>query len=260
MDAVDSHCHLFSAEFQDDLPEVLQRARQAGISTLIDVGLDLATSRAALEQARAHPGVHPTAGWHPHAADRLTDGDLEQLVELAAEPEVLAFGEIGLDFFRRPQTRELQVTVFKRLLAAAAEANLPAVLHVREAWPETLEILKKTRAGLSGVLIHCFSGSSAELTSCLELDCHVSFTGALTFPKAQDLRAAAALTPPDRLLVETDAPYLAPAPRRGGRNEPALMLRQLEVLADLFGLSLAEAAALTAANARRFFGLPGEAS
>jgi TatD DNase family protein len=255
MEIVDSHCHLFLQEFEPDFSETLDRARRAGLTAIVNVGLDLETSRTAVEMAGLHPGLHPTVGWHPSEIETMTDADVESLVELAAEPEVRAFGEIGLDFHRGAETREIQLRGFEKLLDAAALTRLPVVLHVRDAWPETFALIEERRSKLAGVLIHCFSGGLDELAKGLELDCHVSFTGALTFPKAGDLREVAAKTPPHRVLIETDAPFLTPAPHRGHRNEPALITRQIDVLACLLGMTPEEAATLTAENAKNFFHL-----
>jgi TatD DNase family protein len=267
MDIVDSHCHLFLEEFQDKPPMepgstlegVLGRARAAGVSAIVNVALDVDTTLAVLAAHEERPWLHPTAGWHPANAESLTGGDLERLLDLARRPEVVAFGEIGLDYHWRPEAAEVQKRAFRELLKVAASAKKPVIIHCRDAWEDLVGVLAQERAGLAGVLLHCFSGTAAEASRAFELDAHLSFAGPVTFPKAAELRRALSAAPRDRIMIETDAPYLAPAPFRGRRNEPSYLVRHLETVAGVLGIEPAEAAALTSANARRFFGLPGPA-
>jgi TatD DNase family protein len=264
MDIIDSHCHLFLEEFQDEpgapegsvLAEVLARAEKAGVSAMINVALDVETTEVVIGAHREKPFLHPTAGWHPGRAENLTENSLERLSELARRPEVVAVGEMGLDYYRKPEAAESQKRAFRALLEVAAAAKKPVIIHCREAWADLLAILTPVRSRLAGVLFHCFSGGPAEAAQAAGLGAHLSFAGTVTFPKAAELREALAAAPRDKIMIETDAPYLAPVPFRGKRNEPALLVHHLKTVAEVLGLEPAEAAELTAANARRFFSLP----
>ncbi|MDR1658411.1 MAG: TatD family hydrolase [Deltaproteobacteria bacterium] len=260
MDIIDSHCHLFLEEMAADAQGVLERARAAGVKQIVNVGLDLETSRLVLKSAKdsCSPAVRPAVGWHPHEAGKMTPADAESLTALAALPETVALGEIGLDYHYRPEDAPTQKTVFKRLLKAASEAKKPVIIHCREAWPDFFKIMEPERKNLTGVLLHCFSGSTAEARAGLDLDCHFSFAGVITFPKALELRQAFLALPRNRLMIETDAPYLAPQPFRGRRNEPAYLVHHLQTIAGLWQVSPEEAAAITGQNARRFFNLPAD--
>jgi TatD DNase family protein len=255
MEIIDSHCHLFLDDFGPDLQAVLDRAREAGVESVVNVGLDVDTTEAAIAMVRERPRLHPTAGWHPGAAARLGPADLDRLAGLAARPEVVAFGEIGLDYFRAPEAAETQRRALADLLEVAASSGKPVIVHCRDAWDDFFRLAAPVRHRLAGVLLHCFSGGTAEVARALDLDCHLSFAGPVTFPKADDLRRALAAAPPGRIMVETDAPYLAPAPFRGKRNEPAFLPHHLAAMARVLGVTAEEAASLTAANARSFFGL-----
>ncbi|MDR2422371.1 MAG: TatD family hydrolase [Deltaproteobacteria bacterium] len=253
---VDAHCHLFLSDYESDLPEVLLRAKEAGVLAVVNSGLDAATSLKALSLAEGRQELAATAGWHPHDAEKCQKEDLLELERVAQSPGIVALGEIGLDFYRLHSPAKTQERVFAELLDLAAQLNLPVVVHTREAFKETMAILKPRRAALSRVLIHCFTGSWAEAQAYASLGCHFSIPGVLTFPKSTELRATVARIPRDLLLMETDGPYLAPVPRRGKRNEPAFLTHSLQALAETIGLSPLETARLTAQNAIRFFGLP----
>jgi TatD DNase family protein len=279
MEIIDSHCHLFLEEFRDPprepyapagadtappgearLETVLERARRAGVEAVVNVALDVDSTLEVLEAHRRRPWLHPTAGWHPGRAGSLTAPDLDRLAALAAQDEVAAFGEIGLDYFRDPGAAPAQKRALAGLLEVAASVGKPVRIHCREAWDDLLAMLAPIRPRLAGVLFHCFSGTEAEVAKAAELDAHLSFAGPVTFPKAEALRRALAAAPRDRIMIETDAPYLAPAPFRGRVNEPAMLVHHIEAVAGVLGLEPAEAAALTAANARRFFSLPDPAA
>ncbi|MDR1079987.1 MAG: TatD family hydrolase [Deltaproteobacteria bacterium] len=259
MDIFDSHTHLFLDDFDSDRGEVLRRAAEAGVTRLINVGLDLESSRTALELSRKTPGHYATAGWHPHDAARMTPEDPARLAELARDPLVVAIGEIGLDFYRDRSPRDVQLVAFRSLLEAASGTSLPVVIHTREAYGETRSVLAEFRDSLSGILIHCFTSGPREAEGYLELGCFLSLPGVLTYKNAAPMREAAAMIPRDRILVETDAPYLAPVPRRSRRNEPSYLPFLLEELGRVLDISAPEAAELTTANALRFFGLEGVA-
>jgi TatD DNase family protein len=259
MEIIDSHSHLFLEEFKDDFDQVIGRARMSGLSRIINVGLNLKSSLKAIKQAESAPGLHPTVGWHPHEAKNLTDSDLPLLVDLAKKPEVVAFGEIGLDFFHNHSTPEIQIKAFGELLSAATEVGKPVIIHCRDAFDAFFDIIAPLRGKLPGVLLHCFSGTQEIAKKSLDLDFHLSFSGSLTYPKLSELRQIAKTVPRDRILIETDAPFLAPGPHRGHRNEPAMMVYHiLPILAESLQISLWEAAETTAQNTTRFFSLTGK--
>ncbi len=259
---VDSHCHLTAEDFSRDFDATLDRARAAGVVAVLDVGLGPEGARRTLTAAARYPLLRPVLGWHPHEADEFTPQGLRELVDLARRPEVVGFGEIGLDFALNFSTRENQLRAFESLLEAATDLDLPVVIHSRDAFRETLDLLVKYAPGLKkGGVIHCFTRGWDEAGAWLDLGFDLSLPGVLTFPRHPGLAEAVSRAPAGRLLVETDAPYLTPAPFRGRRNEPAHLVWTLKALAGLRGLTLTEAANLTAANAVRRFGLelPGEA-
>ncbi len=244
---VDSHCHL---DPEADLAQVLGEARAAGVEYLVNVGTDVASSRGAIEVAQANAGVWATAGVHPHDAA----GGLEGLEELTLADRVVAIGECGLDYHYDHSPRETQREAFAAQLAIASRVGLPVVVHAREAWPDTFEILR-AEAGSLTVVMHCFTGGPDEARQCLDLGAYLSFSGIVTFPNAPEVREAAALCPPDRLLVETDSPYLAPVPNRGRRNQPAWVPHVGAVVAEARGEGVWEVAERTTDNAVAVFGL-----
>lgn len=248
---VDSHCHLQDSAFDADRDEVLARSLEA-CGGLVVAGDDLASSRAALPLTG--PRVRSTAGVHPHHADTVADDTLECLRCLFGKPGVAALGEIGLDYHYDNAPRPDQRRAFERQLALALELGVPIVVHSRSAEEDTRAILDAAGRRLSGVM-HCFSGGPAFAESCLALGLHISFAGNVTFPRADDLRAAARTVPLDRLLVETDAPYLAPQPVRGNRCEPAHARYTAQRLAEEKCIEFGILAAATARNAARVFGL-----
>lgn len=259
---VDSHAHLDGPEFDADRDEVIQRARDAGVSTILNVGTGDPHSGAlerAVELADKHRDVYAAVGTHPHDA-RLFDHKAEQRITglIKQSPRVIAWGEIGLDFHYDNSPRDVQLKVFRRQLQLARDANLPVIIHTREAEKETVEILKSEWAscGLPGVM-HCFSGSLQLAQQAIELGFSISFSGIVTFKKAEDLRGVAREVPLDRLLIETDCPFLAPVPFRGKRNEPAYVLEVARCLADIYGMSVEKLGEITTANFWRVFSLPG---
>lgn len=239
MRLVDSHCHLDDEQFSGDREQVIERARAAGVGTLVVIG-----SEGAVRLAEQYPFIFATAGIHPHDAAKA---DLERIRDLLHRPRVLAAGEIGLDYHYDFSPRDVQRAVFAKQLGLAAEARKPIVIHTREAWDDTLRILREHGLPHGGIM-HCFTGGPEQASEALALGFHISFGGVLTFPKARMVRDAAALVPEDRLLVETDAPYLAPVPYRGRRNEPAFVLETARKLAEIRGVAPEHIAAVTAAN------------
>lgn len=255
MKLVDSHCHLDDEKFAADLDAVIERAQAAGVGRMLAIGTgdgppDL---EVAIRLAEAHSCFYATVGVHPHDAAKATPATFDQLRALAAHPKVLAIGEIGLDYHYDFSPRAVQREVFRAELRLAAEAGKPVVIHTREAWDDMLRILDEHTPG--AVIMHCFTGGPDDARQCLERGFYLSFGGVLSFPKAENVREAARITPDDRLLVETDAPYLAPVPHRGKRNEPAFLIDTVRRLAEVRGTSGEEMATLTTQNFERLFGL-----
>jgi len=251
----DSHAHLDLEDHFPDQAAVLRRAREAGVLLVLNVATGLADAPQVMDTAGKSPGVFAVIGVHPHGAGRMTDKDLEALEPLAADPRVVAIGEIGLDFYRRRSPEEVQQYWFRRQLEFAVGRRKVVVIHTREATPVTLSILREYRGRLAGGVMHCFGGSLAEAHNFLDLGFYLSFSGALTYPKADPLRQVAAQVPLDRVLVETDCPYLTPQPWRGKRNEPAYVAATARELAHCRGITLEEAAAATWKNTLAVFGL-----
>ncbi len=255
MTFIDSHCHLDDKQFDADREAVIERAHAAGVETMLAVGTgngppDL---EAGIRLADGHPQMYASVGVHPHDASKAAPETFERLRELLKHPRVVAIGEIGLDYHYNFSPPEIQREVFARQLEMAREAARPVIIHTREAWPDTLRLIEEARPA-SGIM-HCFSGGPEEAAQSLALGFHISFAGVVTFPKALEVQAAARMVPLDRLLIETDAPYLAPVPHRGKRNEPAFVVETARKLAELRGVTVEEIASVTAENFRRLFGM-----
>jgi TatD DNase family protein len=246
---VDSHCHLDDAKFDADREAVIDRARAAGVGRLLAVGSGPPDLEAGLRLAEAWSHIVASAGVHPHEASKATSETFERLSELLAHPKVVGVGEIGLDYHYDFSPRKVQREVFARQLAMARK---PVIIHTREAWDDTVRLLAE-HPGVRGVF-HCFSGGPREAEQALAMGFYISFAGVVTFPKAAGIQEAARLVPADRLLVETDAPYLAPAPHRGKRNEPAFVVETTRRVAELRGETLEHLAAATTRNFERLFG------
>lgn len=249
---VDSHCHLDSLE--GDLTGALNRASEAGVTTMVTIGTDLPSSREAVRLASEHPGVYATVGIHPYDAEDFDEVVGAEIESLATQPRVVAVGEVGLDFYREHASPESQQRVFAAQIELAKRLNLPMVMHIREAFPQVIEQLNQ--AGAPGTLIfHCFSGGAPEARIAVEMGGFVSFAGNVSYKNAETLREAARVVPLDRLMVETDSPYLSPLPHRGKPNEPRNVAHVGAALAAALGLPVEEIAEATTANARRAFGL-----
>lgn len=250
---IDTHCHLNLTDFEGDLQEVRRRAEEEGVEAAVIVGIDLETSRRALDLAAEDPWLVPSVGIHPHDAADLDRAALETLAEMAGS--AAAVGETGLDYYRMRSPREAQREAFRSHLDLARQMKRPVVIHCRDAHGDILEDLKSAGRDISGVM-HCFSGDEEFARSCLDLGLHISIAGPVTYPKSDRLREAAAAVPEDRLLLETDCPFLAPQPVRGKRNEPAYVRFTGEAVAHLRGLEPERLGEITAANARALFGIP----
>ncbi len=244
----DSHCHVHDEGIPDGTDGAIAAAHAAGVTTLVTVGCDRATSLAAIAAAETHVGVHATVGLHPHEA-RFGVDTIRDLID---HPTVVAVGEAGLDFHYDHSPRDDQRRAFAEQIALAHEHQLPLVIHTREAWSETFDLLAAEGVP-EQTIFHCFTGGPEELRRCLDLGAFVSFSGIVTFPNATDVREAAARCPLDRMLVETDSPYLAPVPHRGRRNRPAWVPDVGEGIAALHGVTAESVRTATHANARLAF-------
>jgi TatD DNase family protein len=251
---VDHHCHLDFPDFADELDAVLARARAAGVGAIVSISTRLKRLANLIAIAEANDKVFCSVGTHPHYAHEELDIPLEELVRLAAHPKVVAIGEAGLDYFYDNSPRQAQAEGFRRHIAAARVTQLPLVIHARDADADVAAILEaETAKGAFPAVLHCFTGGEDLARRGLALGHYISFSGILTFKKSDSLRQVAALVPLDRLLVETDAPYLAPAPFRGKRNEPAYLKHTAEALAQVKGVSHQELARITTANFLRLY-------
>ncbi len=257
---IDTHCHIQTEEFDEDRDAVLERAAEAGVGTLIVVGGagDLSTNEKAVRLADEHAGVYATVGMHPHDAKDVGAADMARLRDLARHPKVVAIGETGLDFHYDHSPRQVQRDMFERFAALAVETGLPIVVHNRESDREVAETIRSRGGGALHGVIHCFSSDAAAARTFLDLGFYLSFSGIVTFKNAEGLRDVARQVPADRLLIETDAPFLAPVPKRGRRNEPAYVRFVAETLAQVRDVGVDEIAGVVSRNARRLFGLPAE--
>ena len=261
---VDSHAHLETEQFEADREQVIARAREAGIETILAIGSGTGPGSldCAIRLAEQHDFIYATIGIHPHEAKLARDADFEEMAQLATRPKVIAWGEIGLDYFYDHSPRDIQQQVFLRQLEMAQAAKLPIVIHCRpsdgsdDAWEDCLTLLRERWAGSGlGGILHCFTGTMAHATRALDMGFMISFAGNVTFPKAQQIRDAAREVPLDRMLIETDSPFLAPVPHRGKRNEPSFVKEVARQVAELRGLSTEDVGLQTANNFYRFFSL-----
>lgn len=253
---VDTHAHLDQEEFDDDRSEVIARALAAGVEQIVSVGVSASSSDATFTLAQQWPGVFASVGIHPNYCAQAGEGDWERILALTGQPKVVALGETGLDRHWNYSPFELQQDYFDRHLRLMQQTGLPIIIHTRESEADVMAMLREARgrAPLRGVM-HSFVGDAAMAAECLALGMHISFAGMVTFKKSQPLREVAATIPAERLLVETDSPYLSPHPLRGKRNEPAHVVHTLACLAEVRGCTAAGLAAVTTANARHLFGL-----
>jgi TatD DNase family protein len=254
MSLVDTHAHLDQEEFNDDRDEMIGRAAAAGIETIVAVGVTADSSAAVVALAAAHSGVFAAVGIQPNYTAAAEPGDWERIVELAAAPRVVALGETGLDRHWDYAPFAVQQDYFDRHLRLSQERNLPFIVHTRESDVDVLAMLHEARqrGPLAGVM-HSFTGTAETAAECVELGLYISFAGMVTFKKSDSLRAVAATIPAERILIETDSPYLSPQPLRGKRNEPANLVHTAACLAEVRGVSSADFASQTRANARSLF-------
>lgn len=250
---IDTHAHLNASQFDPDRAEILARAVEHGVTRIINIGYDLPSSYASVELAHAHGMMWAAVGIQPHYASTTTEDDLAELQTLLQQPKVVALGEIGLDYYHDRAPHDLQESLFRRQLVIARERDLPVVIHSRDAQADTVRILSDAARGQSGIM-HSFSGDWAYAEACLDVGFYLSFSGPLTFKKAIELHEVARRIPLDKVLIETDSPYLAPHPLRGKRNEPAYVRYVAQAFADLRGMTLDEIATITTENAEKVFG------
>ena len=247
---VDTHCHL---DMFEDVQDVMERMREAGVDRAVTIGVDLASSEWAVNAAAAHDQLWATVGLHPHDAKDRTDALMQRLLELASRPRVVAVGEAGLDYHYDNSPRDVQREVFAEQIRMAKRVGSALVIHTRDAWDDTFAILE--REGLpQRTVFHCWSGDVDRARRAIEMGATLSFAGTITFRNAQPLRDAAAVTPLDRIVVETDSPFLTPHPHRGKRNEPAYVRLVSEAIARLKRIELADAERALRDNAARLFG------
>ncbi|MFA5375065.1 MAG: TatD family hydrolase [Dehalococcoidia bacterium] len=257
---LDSHTHIDMRDFDDDRERVLQLARESGVVAVIDIGIDIASSEAAIALAEKNSDVFATVGIHPHDASKVTDADITRLEELSKHPKVVAVGETGLDFYRNRSSKESQVEAFKRQLELASKSGLPVVIHSRNAGDEVFEILKDWISGRKsdgrpvGVL-HCFSGDAELGRKYIDMGFLIAFDGPVTYPKSSAAGVAREI-PLDKMLIETDCPFLTPQAHRGKRNEPSYVSYVAAKIAEVKGISCESVADVTSANAIRLFRLP----
>ncbi len=252
---IDSHAHLDMEEFHEDLEAVIERAVNGGIENIVTMGIDLESSIKALALAQRYDFIYSTVGFHPHDADKVTDARLLELQGLAKETKVVAWGEIGLDFFRNRSPKEKQIEAFKTQLEIANSLNLPVIIHNREADNETIEILKSHAKGIHKGVIHCFSSDYEAALAFMDMGFYISIPGVVTFTNAAKLKDVAKQIPLDRMLVETDCPFLAPVPKRGKRNEPLYVTYTARMIADLRGMPYEEIAAITTRNSKNLYNI-----
>ncbi len=255
---IDSHAHVDGPEFEADRDEVLARAAAAGVERMIVIGAvgPPDSAQRAVDLASARPNVFATVATHPHDVAQMTDEWWEIHERLAPHPRVVAIGETGLDYYYDHSPRQLQQDVFARFIELAHRVKKPVVCHIRDAHDDARRILAEGKAAELGVIIHCFTGTPEDAAAYVEMGCYISFSGIATYKNAEPIRQAITKVPADRILLETDCPYLAPVPKRGRRNEPSFLVHTAEVVAKVAGLSLEELARQTVANTCEIFRLP----
>lgn len=256
LDLIDTHCHLDLDPLAQSVEAVLARARAAGVTQCLTIGTSVEASRANVAFAHQHPTLRVAVGVHPHDADDVTDDVLATIEDLARDPAVAAIGEVGLDHYRNESPHDRQASALRGFIEIAKRRDLPLAIHCRDAYEPLLAILRELAHSRLRGLIHCASGPADFIRGALALGFHVSFAGNVTFPNAKALQALVPLVPDERLLIETDAPFLAPQPVRGQTNEPAYVTHTAAYLAHLRGTTLDALGAITSRNARKLFGFP----
>lgn len=253
---IDTHVHLNAEQYNEDLQDVIDRALEAGVNQMVVIGFDQKTIKRAIELAEEYDFIYAVVGWHPVDAIDCTDEDLQWIEELASHPKVVAIGETGLDYHWDKSPKEIQQQVFRKQIQLAQRVNLPLVIHNRDATEDVVRILQEEQAEKTGGVMHCFGGSVETAKTCIDMNFMISLGGPVTFKNAKKPKEVATEIPLEWLMIETDAPYLAPHPHRGKRNEPSLVPLVAEEIARLKGVSIEEVAQATTENAKRFYQLP----
>ena len=251
----DTHVHLNADQYQDDVTEVIERALASGVSRMVVVGFDRSTINRAIELAEAYDFLYASVGWHPVDAIDMKAADLVCLEELSAHPKVVALGEMGLDYYWDKSPKEIQKEVFRNQIRLAKKVNLPIIIHNRDATADIVAILKEEKAETVGGIMHCFSGSVEIAKECVQMNFYISLGGPVTFKNAKQPKKVAEEIPLDRLLIETDCPYLTPHPYRGKRNEPSYVKLVAEEISKIKGVSFEEVSRITTENANKIFGI-----
>lgn len=249
----DTHTHINAEQFKEDLDEVIERAKEAGVANMVVVGFDRETIEEALKLIHTYDFLYGAIGWHPVDAIDMTEEDLKWIEELATHPKIVALGEMGLDYHWDKSPKEIQHEVFRKQIRLAKKLNMPIIIHNREATEDIIAILKEEKAETVGGIMHCYSADLETAMACMDMNFFISFGGPVTFKNATLPKEVAKEIPLDRLLIETDCPYLSPHPYRGKRNEPARVKLIAEKIAELKEMSLEEIAAITTENAKRLF-------
>ncbi|MBE6183207.1 TatD family hydrolase [Heyndrickxia ginsengihumi] len=249
----DTHVHLNDEAFKEDLEEVIKRAQSVGVKNMVVVGFDRPTIKRAMELIDQYEFLYASIGWHPVDAVDMEDEDLVWIEQLTEHPKVVAIGEIGLDYHWDKSPKDIQQTVFRKQIQLAKKLSLPIIIHNREATEDCIQILKEEGAEKVGGIMHCFSGSPETAKECLDMNFYISLGGPVTFKNAKKPKEVAAEVPLERLLIETDCPYLAPHPHRGKRNEPSYVKLVAEQIAEIKGISYDEVAKQTLLNAKHLF-------
>ncbi|KIO64356.1 hypothetical protein B4166_0033 [Caldibacillus thermoamylovorans] len=251
----DTHAHLNAADFTDDLEEVIERAGNVGVSDIVVVGFDRPTIERTMELVEKYDHIYGCIGWHPVDAVDCTEEDLQWIEQLCKHPKIVAYGEIGLDYHWDKSPKDVQQRLFREQIRLAKKLRLPIAIHTRDAMEDTVTILKEEHAEEVGGIMHCFSGSVETARECMKMNFYISLGGPVTFKNAKRPKAVAKEVPLDRILIETDCPYLAPHPYRGKRNEPAYVKLVAEQIADIKGVPFKELAEATTKNAKLLFGI-----
>lgn len=251
----DTHAHLNAVQFEEDLEEVIERATSEDVSHIVVVGFDHETIKRAMELIEQYDMIYAAIGWHPVDAIDMTEEDLNWIRELSQHPKVVAIGEMGLDYYWDKSPKEIQKDVFRKQIQLAKEVNLPIIIHNRDATEDVVKILQEENASEVGGIMHCFTGSLEVAKQCMEMNFYISFGGPVTFKNAKKPKEVVKEIPMDRLLIETDCPYLTPHPYRGKRNEPSYVRYVAEQISELRGVSYEEIAEKTSDNAMKVFGI-----
>ncbi|PEZ76976.1 MULTISPECIES: TatD family hydrolase [Bacillaceae] len=251
----DTHVHVNAEQFNEDLEDVIERAKEAGVNNMVVVGFDRPTIIRAMELIEAYDFMYAAVGWHPVDAIDMTEEDLQWIEELSNHPKVVAIGEMGLDYHWDKSPKDVQMEVFRKQIRLAKKVGLPIIIHNREATADIVNILKEEEASRVGGIMHCFSGSAETALECINMNFYISLGGPVTFKNAKKPKEVAAAVPLDRLLIETDCPYLAPHPYRGKRNEPSYVKLVAEQIAEIKQLTLEEVSQATTENAKKLFGI-----